>query len=266
MSADYPYDSEIQPEAPPRRRPPRRSDRRDWRNWLLSGTVRAGVATGFLMIPTVRVQLGEAAIALLCLFLGVVLAGVLGGHWYIARRTARRDIAADIVAIVALTPSAIVAAGIQGAEDRFGGRTVNVLAALGSTLLIFAIVAFVAQLDERIEFGAAAMGSLGGALTFAALLANPDRYSANEVWQPLSIAWMVAAGATILFGVLPGGIRSFFPIAVYVAFAAVFLFLPVETTPEESASGVESLAILATVITGAIMILIAPARTNVSSA
>ncbi len=192
----------------------------DWRKWLLSGTARASVATGFLLFPAVRAQLGDAAMAGLSLFLAAALVMALVSHWYIARRAAHWDLAADAFSVVALVPAAIVAAGIQGAEDRFGGRTVNVLAALGATTLIFAIVALIARLDERIEFGEASIGALGGALTFAILIGNPNRFTTAEAWKALTIAWMVASVSTVVFGLSPAAIRRALPVAVYALFAA----------------------------------------------
>ena len=228
----------------------------DWRDWLLSATVRAGIATGFLLTPSVRVQLGGAAIAALSLFIGMLVAGVVAGHWYIARRSARRDLAADAFAVVALAPSTIVTAGIQGAEDRFGGRTAYVLAALAASVLIFAIVASLARLDDRVTFGTATVGALGGALTLAALLGNPARYTTADSWQALSIAWMVAALATLVFGVLPRKGRGILPIAVYAVFALFVVMLPVGGRAEDA--GVGSLSMLTLVVAGAIMVLIAP--------
>lgn len=229
----------------------------DWRVWLLSATVRAGVATGFLLTPTVRIQLGEAAIAALSLFIGIMILGVMAGHWYIVRRTARRDLAADAFAVIALAPSAIVAAGIQGADDRFGGRTANVLAALGATILIFAIVALIAGLDDRLTFGDASIGALGGALTLAVLVGNPERYPSGEAWQALSIAWMAAALATAMFGFMPSGARSALPVAVYALFALAVILIPVNRPNEET--GVETLSVLALIVAGAIIVLVAPA-------
>lgn len=245
---------------PPRRRSRHPGFAQGWRNWLLSGTARAAVATGFLLTPTVRVQLGGAAIAALCVFISLILATILAGHLYFARGSARRDVAADIVAVVAVVPSAIVTAGIQSAEDRFGGRTTNLLAALATTTLIFAIVALVARLDERLDFGEATVGALGGALTVAAMIGSPDRYSTSDAWQGLTIAWMIAAVATVVFGVLPVVARTPFPLIVYAIVAAGFAIIPVERSAASPDSGIESLSVLTLIVAGAIMVLIAPAR------
>ena len=230
--------------------------RGDWRNWLLSATARAGVATGFLLTPTVREQLGDVAVAALSVFISAALVGTLAGHWYVARRGTRRDLAADAFAVLALVPAAIVAAGIQGADDRFGGRTVYVLAALAATTLTFAIVALIARMDERIEFGQAALGALGGALSLAALIGNPHRYSTADSWQPLSLAWIVAALATLLFSVLPTAARSAFPLVVYALFALAAILWPVDRATQQG--GADTLSVLTLIIAGAAMVLIAP--------
>jgi len=231
-----------------------------WRTWLLSATARAGVATGFLLTPAVRAQLGDAAMAALALFIAAALILTLVGHWYIVRGAVRRDLAADAFAVLALVPAAIVAAGIQGAEDRFGGRTANVLAALGATVLIFAIVALIAQMDERIVFGEAAIGALGGALTVAVLIGNPNRFTTADSWQALTIAWMVAALATAVFGLSPAALRSAIPIVVYALFALVVVLLPVDRPTQQS--GANTLSILALLVAGATMVLVAPANSS----
>lgn len=228
----------------------------NWRNWLLSATARAGIATGFLLTPAVREQLGDASIAALSVFIAGALIMTLIGHWYFVRGQARRDLAADAFAVVALVPVGIVAAGIQGAEDRFGGRTANVLAALTATILIYAIVALIARMDDRLEFGDAAIGSLGGALSLAVLVGNPNRFATAELWQALSVAWMVAAVATVIYGVAPAIARSAIPVVVYGVFALVVALLPANELNQQS--GADTLAILALLTTGAAMVLIAP--------
>lgn len=228
----------------------------NWRNWLLSATARAGVATGFLLTPTVQTQLGDATTVALSLFISAALVMTLLGHWYLARGQARRDLAADAFAVVALVPVGLVAAGVQGADDRFGGRTTNVLAALTATILIYAIVALIARMDERLDFGDAVIGSLGGALTLVVLIGNPNRLATADAWQALSIAWMVAAVATVVYGVLPTVARAVLPVVVYGAFALVIALLPADGLNQES--GADRLAILALLITGAAMVLIAP--------
>jgi hypothetical protein len=230
----------------------------DWRVWLLSATARAGVATGFLLVPTVRVQLGDASLAALCLVLAGGLAAALAGHLYVARERARRDLAADAVAVVALVPAAIVAASIHGADDRFGGRTENALAALATATMIFAIVALVARADERITFADASVGALGGALTLAAVIGNTPRFASGDVWQALSLAWMVAAASSVVFAVSPDRLRAFIPVAVYASFSLVIVLLPADTPSQSVNTG--SLPIMALIATGAIMLLIAPGK------
>ncbi len=227
-----------------------------WRNWLLLATARVGVATGFLLTPTVRQQLGDAAVAALAVFLALVLLMTLVGHWYLVRGQARRDLAADAFAVLTLTPVGIVAAGIQGAEDRFGGRTANVLAALAATILIFAIVALIARMDDRLDFGDAALGALGGALAVAVLIGNPNRFAVADMWQALSVAWMAAAVATVVYGLLPARVRASLPLVTYGVFALVVALLPASQLNQES--GADTLAILALLTTGAAMALIAP--------
>ena len=230
--------------------------REDWRDWLLSATARAAVATGFLLTPTVREQLGDAAVASLALFLAVGLFIAGAGHWYLARGRARRDLTADAFAMVALVPAATVASEIQGADDRFGGRTTNVLAALAATTMIFAIVALIARMDGRVDFGAAAAGSVAGALTVAALVGNPARFTAVDAWQMLSVAWMVAALTSALFIFLPDGARSVAPPGLYGLFALVVILLPSGRAAGETST--DTLAILTLVVVGAIMVLVAP--------
>ncbi len=234
---------------------------RGWRAWLLSGTARAGVATGFLLIPTVRLQLDDAATALMCVVLSACLLATALGHVYLTRLPFRRDLIADAVAVVALAPSAIVAASIQSADDRFGGRTEYLLAALAAAVTIFAIVAAVARTDIRLGFGDATLGALAGALTLAAVIGNTPRFPSGDAWQPLSLAWMVAALVSLVYGMLPDAVRSIVPVASYALFCVVIILFPAETSV--NAVDPRSLPILALTATGAIMLLMAPAKTRV---
>ncbi len=233
----------------------------DWRVWLLSATARAGVATGFLLVPTVRLQLGDASLAVLCFVLAGCVVATLAGHLYFVRERARRDLAADAIAVLALVPAAIVAASIQGADDRFGGRTENVLAALGAATMIFGIVAIVARADHRITFADASLGSLGGALALAAIIGSSPRFSGGDVWQALSLAWMVAALSSLVFAMLPGRARALLPIAVYGTFSLAILLLPADT-PNQSVN-TSSLPAMALIATGAVMLLTAPGKRRV---
>jgi hypothetical protein len=230
----------------------------DWRSWLLSATARAGLATGFLLVPSARVQLGDATLAILCFVLAAGLVAALAMHWYLVRERARRDLAADALAVLALTPTTMVAAGIQSADDRFGGRTAYVLAALAATALAFAIVALVARMDERLSSGDVSLGALGGALVVAALIGNPARFNAADAWQALSIAWMVAALATAGYAIMPPSARTLVGPAVYALFAIVIYRLPAH----KPAQAIEpsSLPLLAIVAIGAMMVLVASSR------
>jgi hypothetical protein len=232
----------------------------DWRGWLLSATARASVATGFLLVPTARAQLGDATLAILCFVLAAGLIAAMATHWYVARERARRDLAADALAVLAVTPTTMVAAGIQSADDRFGGRTSYALAALAATVLVFAIGALVAGMDERLTVGDVSLGALGGALVVAALIGNPSRFNADDAWQALSIAWMAAALATAAYAVLPGGLRSFAGPLVYALFAVVIYRLPADK-PAQSIEP-SSLPLLAIVATGALMVLVAAGRSR----
>lgn len=231
-----------------------------WRVWLLSAAARTGAATGFLLVPNVRVQLGDAAMSVVCFVLAGCLAALGAGYVYVTQQPTRRDLAADAVAALALVPSAIVAASIQSADDRFGGRTENVLAALAATAMIFAIVALIARVDNRAGFGEATLGALGGALSLAAVIGNTARFPTGDVWQALALAWMVAATASLLFAVLPKPIRTILPLATYAIFALVITQLPAEVTANPVETG--SLPTMALIATGAIMVLIAPGKST----
>lgn len=233
-----------------------------WRAWLLSATARAGVAIGFLLVPNVRVQLEDAAISVVCMVLAGCLAALAAGHVYVTQQPARRDLAADAVAVLALVPSAIVAASIQSADDRFGGRTENVLAALTATAMIFGIVALVARADRRAGFGEATLGALGGALSLAAVTGNTARFPTADVWQALALAWMVAASASLLFALVPRPLRTVVPLVAYAGFALLITQLPAEATANPVEAG--SLPVVALVATGAIMVLIAPGKSNLA--
>jgi hypothetical protein len=224
---------------------------------LLSATARATVATLFLLTPTVRAQLGDASMAALSAFIATCLCLAIAGHRYVARQRARRDLAADAFAVLAVVPAGLTAAGIQGADDRFGGRTVNVLAALASVTLIVAILALIARMDGRMTFGQATLGSLGGALTLAALVGNPGRFVTTDAWLYLSVAWMVAGAASASFIVLGRRARAVVPILVYAAFTAIVALLPAESS--RNTEGLDELSLLTLAVTGAIIVLIAPA-------
>ena len=99
---------------------------RDWRDWALSALLRACAAFGFLLVPTVESRVGDAALALVCIAAGSAFAAVVGYRWYTTRQPLRVELIADGIALVVLVPALALAAGIQAADSRFGGRDENV--------------------------------------------------------------------------------------------------------------------------------------------
>lgn len=182
------------------------------------------------------------------------VAAVAGGVWYTLRTPVRRDLAADAVTLACLVPTIVVASGIQLADARFGGRAENVLAAMGAVAAVFAIVAFIGASERGAGFGFVALAALPAALSVAAIIGGTTVFAGGQTWQGLSLAWMAAAGATLVYLVIPAS-RGWVSIVVFAGFAAAMLTLPDRRVTASTQADLD-VALLTVAAVAAIIVLI----------
>lgn len=256
--------SGFQPARPPEPAPPRitvqedtfkrRLLPRDWRDWALSALLRACAALGFLLVPTVETRVGDAALAFVCIVAGSGFAAVVGYRWYTTRQPLRVELIADGIALVVLVPALALAAGIQAADSRFGGRDENVVAATIATLLIFLIVTVIARAVDSERGRQVAIALLPAALTFAATVGGGDRFASGEFWKGAALAWIVAGVTTLIYGLMPRSAGVIVLSGVYGVFAIVVLLTrETQTGFQDANQSMGWLAVAALLVVGGII-------------
>lgn len=221
---------------------------RDWRDWALAALLRACAAFGFLLAPTVEARAGDAALALVCVLAAGGFAAVVGYRWYTTRQPLRVELIADAIALVVLVPALALAAGIQAADSRFGGRDENVVAATIATLLIFLIVTVIARAVDSERGRQVAIALLAAGLTVAATVGGGDRFASGEYWKGAALAWFVAGFTTLIYGLMPRSAGVIVLSGVYAVFAIVVLLTRETQTGFQDAKDSTGLVPVATLL------------------
>ena len=228
----------------------------DWREWLLPTLNRAIAAIGFVVLPRVEERMGDPALAAVCIGAGGTAIALTILVWYTTAMI-RRELVADAVTALVLVPATSLASGIELADARFGGRSLNFLAATLAILAIFLITATIGSLGGSARGPLAQASVLPGALVIAACIGGASRFSSGTFWQGVSLAWMAAAALTLLIAFLPQARRTLIPTLGYAVFAIVMLYLGLASGSGESIEGaVAALAAAATALPGFMMILL----------
>ena len=219
----------------------------DWGTWLVVSITRSICGVGFVLFPVLERRLGDTALVATCIGLAGIVGATAAGVWYASRGPIRRDLASDMVTLLVLVPALAVTAGIFVADSRFGGRTDNFMAAILAVISIFFIVALVGLTAPDSQRSWSPIVVLPAALVISAVVGSTGRFSAEEFWQGISLAWMVAAIATLAAGTIRG-LRSLLGPTVYVLFS-LGIYLTRDITEESERISQASLnAALATIV------------------
>lgn len=193
----------------------------DWRDRVPAALVRVLVGATFIALPAFEVRLGGLALPVICGVLAT-LTGIAG--WLLGRSEAQRSWslnATDAVTLLLLVPVVSVASGIEVADIRLGGATGNFVAAAVAVLAVVGIVSIVAALASVESPLSSGIALLPATLVVAATIAAAERFAADNLGQGLTAAWMIAALATLLDGVLDARFRSLVPPIAFAVFAIV---------------------------------------------
>lgn len=235
MNDSYPDDSKRKAFKPPRRRrrpirwpsAPRSSTgggvRDGWLSGLIVGGNRAVAGVGFALVPVLESRFDDASLILVCLLLAGITGGVVFADWWFTRRSPRRELAADLVSLAVLVPASSVARMIAVADSRLGGRDLNYIAAALGVLAVFLIIVSVSLSDESSPPSHSTIGVLPAAILLVALFAGSSAASTANLWQAASLAWIVSAIMTVVYGLAGTSWRSFIAPVSYALFAVVVL-------------------------------------------
>ena len=235
----------------------------DWGPWLVVSIARAVCGVGFALFPVLEQRLGDTALVATCIGLAGITGAAAASVWYASRGPIRRDLAADIVTLLVLIPSLAVTASIFVADSRFGGRSDNFMAAILAVIFIFFIVALIGLSAPDLPRPWSPMAVLPAALAISAVIGSSGRFSAEDFWQGISLAWMVSAIATLAAGTITR-LRSLLGPAVYFVFS-LGIYLSRDITEESQRISQTSLNVaLATVaLIGIVIVFMAlPARSQ----
>lgn len=254
------FETPVDDAARPRFREPRLRFPVDWRDWIVPTLGRAAAAAGFVLLPQVEARIGDAALAAVSVATGAVAIGLALVVWYTAALV-RRELVADAVSLLVLVPAAGVASGIELADARFGGRSLNFLAATLAILAIFCLCATLGSMGGSARGPVAQASALPAALVIAAVIGGASRFSAGSLWQGVSLAWMAAAVLTLAMGVIPPARRLYVPTLGYAAFAVSMLFIGLASGSGASIAGsTAALAVAATAFAGVVLIILGPGQ------
>lgn len=227
----------------------------DWRDRVPAAVVRVLVGATFIAAPAFEERLGGIALPVMC----IILSGMTGvAAWLLARSDAERSWslnATDSATLALLVPVAAVASGIEVADIRLGGATGNFMAAAIAVLAVVGIVSVVAALASVESPLSAGIALLPASLIVAATIAAAERFAADKLGQGLTAAWMIAALATLLDGMLAVRYRSLVPPVAFAVFAIVVAVAGTSGGADVSrANG--TIAFITTAASGAVLLIV----------
>jgi hypothetical protein len=216
---------------------------------------RAACAVGFGMVPGMSNRFGDAALVVVCVLLGAAVAGAVF-LLYRAGRALEWQLVADAMTLIVLLPALITASGIEVADARYGGRGENFLAAATALVLLFVVVTTVATRGWANLRTSGQTGSVPAAFSITIILLGTNHFSAGGMWRGLSIAWMVAAGVTLLATLAPARYRPYIVPGSFILVAVGVVMLNASGSSQSISSGASAVAALATAIVAAILIFV----------
>jgi hypothetical protein len=221
-----------------------------------TGLARAVCAVGFGFVPSLGSRFGDSALAVAALGLALGVAGIVL-LLYRSNRPVEWTLAADATALLVLVPVLATASGIEVADARFGGRSLNFLAAAAAVVLLYVVIVVIATRGGQVRDASGQIGALPGALSITAILLGTASFSAGAMWRGLALAWMVAAIVTVIAVIVPLRFRLFVAPAAFLIFAiAVVLPDALRGQGTSLSTGSSAIAVLATGCVAAILIFI----------
>jgi hypothetical protein len=183
--------------------------------------LRAFVSVGFASLGAYVDRFGSLALPLACVGLAVfaafcaylVLRSEAHATWPLA--------AADALTLLLLVPVLAVASDVLVADEFLGGGVDRFVAAALGVICGIAIIGCLAGFVG--EPTSAPLALLPGVLCVAAAFVGAQRFSADAFADGMSLAWMVAAFATLVEGLVAEHLRPLVPIGI----ASGFLLLMV---------------------------------------
>jgi hypothetical protein len=220
------------------------------------GLARAGCAVGFGFVPALGSRFGDSALAVAAFVLALGVAGIVL-LLYRSNRPIEWTLMADAVTLLVLVPVLASASGIEVADARFGGRSLNFLAAATAVVLLYVVIVVIATRGGQERNAGSQIGVLPGALSITAILLGTASFSAAAMWRGLAIAWMVAAIVTVIAVIVPQRYRLFVAPAAFLVFAAAIV-LPDALRGEGTSlsTGSSAIAVVATGCVAAILVFI----------
>jgi hypothetical protein len=248
------------PFTPPRERPARGPRRTiDWppAGWweqIPPALLRALAAILFVSAPTLEDRFGTLVLPVVCVGLAVVfgLAADAIRRWEM--RSGWPIVATDVLTLLALTPVVIVASGIEVADIQLGGRPENFAAAAIAVVGVTAVCAIAAAILSAGDIARSSLALLPAALIVAAVIVGAERFSATNVAQGLSAAWMVAAVTVMASGLLPRRVRPLVPVVAFAGFAVMVTVMGRNVAGRDISSTNAAIALVTTGIAGAILL------------
>lgn len=222
---------------------------------------RAFGAAITLTIPALEGRLGDAAVAASLL----ALAALFGIGAYLVYRSEAQISwplpAIDAVTMLAVVPSALVAASLAIADQRVGGGWGPVLAAAIATgcalVVTFLFSALTTSMAEA-PAETAALAFLPGPLVVAALVLGASQFGAQQAALGLSAALMVAALATLADGMIDARLRPLNAVVWFVLFTAAVAVVTRGSGSTSVATSSNAISLLVTAVAG-VLLLAAPA-------
>jgi hypothetical protein len=250
------------PRRPKRQRPPLGWPHAGWRDRVVPSLARAFCAITFAGYAAFDERFGDAALVVVSLG----LCAFIGSLAFVAVKMQSAFtfglLVADAVSL-ALIPSTLwIASGIKVADERFGGNAghflLSALAVLGLTLIVFCIAA-IANWDEPDR---AALAAMAGGCSVIAVLGAGTRFSAGQLPDGMSFAWMAAAALTLADGMVSPRSRGTLRVAGIAGFVAFVIVLGLSADNQGGANTSNNVtaSLLALVVAGALLAL--PRATN----
>jgi hypothetical protein len=211
----------------------------------------------FAAVPTLERRFGDPTVMLVTLVLSVCVAVIVYFAWKMVSGTVTGLLAVDVLTLALLVPVVATVSGVEVSAERQGADRPYFLIAALAALGALGLVALLAVAANALHDRQVGLAVLPAVLCFAAVIGGGERFSAGALAEGLSAAWMVAAVATLIDGLIPAGARELLPFGTFAVAAGAIVALGRNASDASTiSSGTLAVAYLATAAAGGALLVL----------
>jgi hypothetical protein len=170
--------------------------------------LRAFVALALGGQGALEARFGDASLTAMSIAMAGLVSAVVYIAWKLGSAPSVQLLVPDVLFLLLLVPTLSIASTIELSDSALGGASEHFLL---SALAVLGLLALGALLGAYLAVDQPALAGpsiLPGTLAVAAVLGGGERFAVGALHEGLSLAWMAAAGLTLLYSLVVPRLRA----------------------------------------------------------